>query len=280
MRIGVLHPGEMGASVADALRAAGHAVVWSSEGRSLDTRTRAANLEEADTLPALLAMAEAVVSVCPPDAAVQLARQVAQSDFGGVYVDANAISPASAKIIHDLFTDRYVDGGIIGPPARQAGTTRLYLTGKASQKVADWFDGTVLQAVVLNTATQGDAVVQASTLKMAYAAYTKGSSALLLLVNALAEQGGVREALQSEWTISQPGLAERSERTARGVAPKAWRFAGEMREIAATMNAFDLPDGFHLGTAEFYQRMEDARALDAADLQAVLDLVLKGGESG
>src|SRR5881628_3659825 len=96
----------------------------------------------------------------------------------------------------------------------------------------------------------------ASTVKMAYASWTKGSAALLLAVCALASAEGVEDALVREWKISQPDLSARAEGAARSNAKKAWRFVGEMEEIAATFAAAGLPDAFHQGAAEIYRRME------------------------
>jgi hypothetical protein len=109
---------------------------------------------------------------------------------------------------------------------------------------------------------------------MAYAAYTKGSSALLLAVNALAESAGIREALVKEWDISQPGLSKRSELTAAGTSRKAWRFVGEMEEIAATFAAAGLPDEFHRGAAALYERMAALKDMPPAELEAVLQQIL------
>jgi hypothetical protein len=105
---------------------------------------------------------------------------------------------------------------------------------------------------------------------MAYAAWTKGTSALLLAVNALAEHEAVGVALDAEWAISQPGLADRSRTTAASVAGKAWRFAGEMDEIAQTFGDADLPDGFHRAAADVYRRLAGFKD-SPADLAAVTD---------
>jgi predicted dinucleotide-binding enzyme len=48
--VGVLHPGEMGAAIGDALHAGGHDVIWAFEGRSEATRARAAGLRDVATL--------------------------------------------------------------------------------------------------------------------------------------------------------------------------------------------------------------------------------------
>ena len=90
---------------------------------------------------------------------------------------------------------------------------------------------------------------------MAYAAWTKGSAALLMSVRALAIAEGVADALLDEWTLSQPDLPARSESAVKRNAPKAWRFVGEMEEIAATFAAAGLPDGFHRAAAAIYRRL-------------------------
>jgi hypothetical protein len=89
---------------------------------------------------------------------------------------------------------------------------------------------------------------------MCYAAWTKGSAALLLAIGALARELAVEEALLAEWDRTQPQLRERSAGAA-GAVPKAWRFAGEMEEIAATFTAAGLPDGFGTAAAEVYRRL-------------------------
>jgi hypothetical protein len=58
-----------------------------------------------------------------------------------------------------------------------------------------------------------------------------------------------------EWGRSQPDLPARSADAVRGNARKAWRFVGEMEEIAATFAAAGLPDGFHRAAAEVYARL-------------------------
>ena len=107
---------------------------------------------------------------------------------------------------------------------------------------------------------------------MAFAAWTKGSAALLLAIRALARGEGVEDALLAQWERTNPELAVLSEGAALRTAPKAWRFVGEMDEIASTFAAADLPEGFHRAAAEVYARLSDLKdaAPDAATLDAVL----------
>jgi 3-hydroxyisobutyrate dehydrogenase-like beta-hydroxyacid dehydrogenase len=246
--IGVVHPGAMGAAVAACLAGAGHDVRWASEGRSPETAARAAGLRDVVSIGALVRECELLLSICPPHAAVEVARSVA--GFGGLYVDANAISPETARTIAGIIGPGYVDGGIIGPPPRQAGTTRLYLSGLRAGEAASPFEGTPLEARVI------DGELTASALKMAYAAWTKGSAALLLAIEATAAELGVGALLQDEWALSQPDAPRRLESARAAAETKAWRWVGEMREIADTFAAAGQPDGFHRAAAEVYEATE------------------------
>jgi hypothetical protein len=291
--VGLLHPGEMGAAVGQCLAAAGHRVLWVPEGRSAASAARAAaaGLTAASGgLAGLVREADVIVSVCPPHAALGVARQVALAlpgaGFGGVYADANAVSPATAREIAAIVEAggaSYVDGGIIGTPPVAPGFIRLYLSGARAGEVQRLFAGGAVDARVIgggalvdgdavvdgDALVDGDAVVDsdavfaASAVKMAYASWTKGSAALLLAARALARAEGVEGTLLAEWGGSQPGLTERSARAAGSAAAKGWRWVAEMEEIAAAMAAAGLPDGFHLAAAEIYRRTRDAGAPDA-----------------
>jgi hypothetical protein len=89
---------------------------------------------------------------------------------------------------------------------------------------------------------------------MAYGAWTKGTAALILAIRELAKEEGVEEALLAEWALSEPKLEERSRGSARAATAKGWRWVAEMEEIAATMAAAGLPDGFHQAAAEIFRR--------------------------
>ena len=248
MTIGLLHPGEMGAAVGQCLAGAGYRVLWASEGRSAATgeRAAAAGLERCG-LAEITARSDVIVSVCPPASALDVARQV--SGFGGLYLDANAISPATAGEVAAIVTAggaSYVDGGIIGTPPVTPGFIRLYLSGDRAGEVRALFAGTAVDARLV--APPGTA----SAVKMAYASWTKGSAALLLTARALARAEGVESALLEEWGISQPGLERRSAAANESAAAKGWRWVGEMEEIAAAMGAAGLPEGFHRAAAEVY----------------------------
>ena len=247
--IALLHPGEMGAALGACLVARGLRVLWVSQGRSAATRKRAeaAGLEECETLDRALAAAEIVLSVCPPHGALDLARAVAaKKTFRGIFVDANAVAPASAREIGraiEAAGASFVDGGIIGPPPNAPGRTRLYLCGGAREKIAALFASTHVQAIALEGETGA-----ASALKMAYAAWTKGTAALVAAIRALAQSEGVDANLVEEWKLSQPQPLRESD-AVPGKVRKAWRWVAEMEEIAASFEAAGLPGGFHLAAA-------------------------------
>jgi 3-hydroxyisobutyrate dehydrogenase-like beta-hydroxyacid dehydrogenase len=263
-KIGILHPGQMGISVAVSIRNSGHEVYWASERRSQQTRERAESHDLLDigTLSALCQACEMIVSVCPPHAAEDVANSVIAQGFRGIFVEANAIAPEKTIRIGRVVTEAgiaYVDGGIIGGPAWKAGTTRLYLSGESAREVAAAISGGALGVCV-----NGDEIGDASALKMVYAAYTKGTTALLCGIMAVAEALGVREDLEGEWVKWEGDFAEQTRNRVRRVTAKAWRFEGEMEEIASTFGAAGLPEGFHQAAATIYHRMagfKDAQSL-------------------
>jgi len=109
---------------------------------------------------------------------------------------------------------------------------------------------------------------------MTYAAWTKGSGALLWAVRALAEAEQVTEPLLEEWDISQPGVAARSEASAAIAAPKAWRWVDEMREIASTFGAAGLPDGFHLAAADVFEAVAGFKDTGDVAMDQIVDRLL------
>jgi len=247
--LAVLHPGAMGAAVAACLVGRGHEVGWLRTGRSEATLRRAekAGLTPYDDLAELLAHADIVFSICPPHGALGVARALA--GFGGIVVDANAISPETAVLIGRTVTGggaRYVDGGIIGPPPFTAGTTRLYLAGDDGE-VANLFTGSALDAVSLT-----GAVPAASALKMTYAAWTKTTAALLVSIRDTAAAYGVDADLASEWAISQPHLAEAWLRARQQSQEKGWRWSYELAEVGRTFAAVGQPEGFGAAASEVF----------------------------
>jgi 3-hydroxyisobutyrate dehydrogenase-like beta-hydroxyacid dehydrogenase len=269
--ITILNPGDMGASVGACARAAGHRVLWVSEGRSAQSAARAAaaELETSASLAAALSDTDVVLSICPPHAALDTANAVAATGFSGLYIDGNAIAPQTARKVGEIVRGagaRFGDGGIIGPPPGNSGTTRMYFSGAPAAEAAGLFEGSSLATVVLDGPDNA-----ASSIKMCYAAWTKGSTALLADIRALAGALDVEEALLSEWELSKAGLAQSSATSIRASAFKAWRWIAEMNEIADSFESADLPDGFHRAAAQVYERLAPFKDARNPELAAVLD---------
>lgn len=265
----MLHPGAMGASLGAALLTNAPAVLWAGAGRSPATRVRAqqAGLTEVADVSDLTARVRTVVSICPPHAAEDVARQVAECAGTGaagvagdgsldLYVDANAVAPSTVERIAQIIgPERVVDAALVGPPAWQRGTTVLWLSGARADDAALLFADTALDVRVL-----GDRLGQASMAKACFALQSKAMPTIWLAIAQAAEAydvlGPVRDVLAEDGVDLDAHTAQ-IERRARA---KAWRWAGEMDEAAAALDAVGLPDGWSRAAAEMYRRMsEDSR---------------------
>ncbi len=251
--VGLLHPGAMGAAVGKVLTQAGRTVLWASEGRSAESgaRAREAGLQDAGTVAGAGGPQRPRPGHLP--AARRARRRARRSAPSPVSTSTPTRSrrppPRRSARSCEAAGARYVDGAIIGPPPDGSNAPRLYLSGADAPAVAELFAGGALEALVLD----GEPTA-ASALKMAYAGWTKGTAALLLTMREAARAHGVEDALVREWEHSIPSLPERSAQAARQADEKGWRWVAEMREIAATLGAADLPTGFHEAAAEVFER--------------------------
>ena len=255
--LGILHPGQMGISVAASAKNSGCTVYWVGAGRSAQSHARATEhgLQDAGSLAALCEASDIIVSVCPPHAAEDVASEVMAQGFQGIYLDGNAISPQRASAIAAQVTRggaTFVDGGIVGGPAWKPNATWLYLSGPAAGEAAQAFAAGPLETVIM-----GEEVGKASALKMCFAALTKGTTALLTATVGAAAALGVLDDLMVQWGRDDTARGEENERKVREVTAKAWRFTGEMEEIAATFAGAGMPGGFHQAAGEIYQRLAD-----------------------
>ena len=237
--VALLHPGAMGARIGAELVRAGHLVRWLDAGRSSATsqRAKAAGLVAAPDVAALLEGAGMVVSVCPPQAALEVARLVAGVGFSGTYVDANPLALTTLTEIAasvEAGGATLVDGGIVGPPPGEGRRTHLYLAGDQAQAetVAGLFTGTDVTPIVV-----GSDLGAASAAKQAYALFNKGRMVLAAVAADLAESQGVLDVLAAE--SERPGADILAELPAvrAGLAEVGWRWGPEFAEIAATLAA-------------------------------------------
>jgi len=264
--IGLISPGQMGASIGAAASHSATRVIWAGDGRSKASHTRAsdAGLENGGTIDTLVKDSDIILSVCPPHDAKDVARQVKQRAFPGLFVDCNAIAPGKSRQMAERFGyQNFVDGGIVGGPAwKSESGTRLYLSGDRSKEIAALFNNSPLETTII----PGE-IGAASAMKMVFAAYTKGTTALLAAILGVAEKEGVRNVLESQW--GQPFTEQTHQRVVANSA-KAWRFEGEMQEIAATFENAGLPGGFHAAAAVVFERLAQFKDEPAADIVELL----------
>lgn len=267
----LLHPGAMGAKVGGQATRTGTRVLYVPTGRGPASlqRAREAGLEPAESLESALAASDFVLSVCPPHAAEDVAREVLGHPFRGLYVEANAISPDRTRRIAAACAERgvpMVDGSIVGGPPGPGSAPRLYLSGDEEQvaRVARAFEDTQVVARPLNASLGA-----ASALKMAYASYQKSARVLAAVSHALAAHHGVAAELAREaGSLTSNILAETNQLPS--VAARAWRWAPELEEIAATLRTAGLPPEMAEGAAAVLGRWAD----DKDDYDLPLEEVL------
>jgi len=252
--IGILHPGAMGAALGAALKPVAGQVIWAELGRTHATAKRAelADLVAVPDPASLARRCDLVISICPPHAALDVAREVAAASDTCRYLDANAVSPDTVRRIGELFgADRVVDGSIIGPPGWRRGDTVLWLAGAHAPAVAALFDGSPFIARVLD-----GGLGAASALKVCFALRSKVMPAVWLEIAEAAAAFGVGDALREELARDGVDLDAEVAAIAGRARAKAWRWAGEMDEAADAVAAIGLPDGFSRAAAETYRRVD------------------------
>ncbi|MFR9801455.1 DUF1932 domain-containing protein [Pseudonocardia sp. RS010] len=254
--IGILHPGAMGAALGSALKARAGAVIWAAAGRSQATSKRAelADLVAVPDVRELARRAHVVLSICPPGAAHEVAAEVAEAVAGQertpLYVDANAVSPATVGAIGELFPDgTVVDGAVIGPPAWEAGSTVLWLSGPHAVLVEALFAGTPFTARTL-----GPELGTASALKACFALQSKALPAIWLALDEAARSLGVDGALREELARTGVDYPAELAAVAGRAKEKGRRWVAEMEEAADALAAAGVPDGFSRAAAEMYRR--------------------------
>ena len=280
--IGVLHPGEMGAAVAGCLTGRGFKV-GCGRRRAQPGHGRAGRGGRADrrrTVSELAARADFILSICPPHAALATARAVAGSPggFPGIFVDANAISPGTARQVRAVVEQAgasYVDGGIIGLPrpagrghpalpVRPAGgpgrgPVRRHRAGRQGDRCAAGQRGGVGGQDGLRGVDQGQRRAAAGRARRWPG--RKASRTSCCRVGAVPAGAG-------------PPVG----RGGQSAAAKGWRWTGEMEEIAASMAAAGLPGGFHQAAAEIFRRPGRSSSATGSNenLHAVLTALLSG----
>jgi 3-hydroxyisobutyrate dehydrogenase-like beta-hydroxyacid dehydrogenase len=264
LRIGLIGAGEMGSGIGGWLAAHGVDVRTTLKGRSAASAERIARagVGVVDDLAAVARSCALVLSIVPPDQALGVAGEFAAAYTPGekspLFVDCNAAAPATKHKIEAVLTAagiRFVDAGIIGGTPREGyDGPHVYACG------ADVAEFAELKDHGLDVRPLDGPIGTAAALKMCYGGLTKGITGVGSAMFACAELGGVSEALEKEFSTSQPALFAWLTRQIPTMYPKAYRWDGEMREIAS----FGSPEAgvatMYTGLAERYAAIGVAQA--------------------
>ncbi|WP_165960199.1 NAD(P)-dependent oxidoreductase [Actinocrispum wychmicini] len=248
--IGVLSPGAMGSAVGGSLRAGGRRVITTLAGRSARSARFAeeAGLELVPDIDAVVSEADVVLSIVPPESAVQvasaLAASIARTGRQPIVAELNAIAPSTLDAIAGAL-DIGVDGSISGPPPRPDTDTRIFLSGPAVAELAE------LPAPGIRWITVGSEIGAASAVKMCTGSVYKGLSALLAHALLTADRHGVTSHVLDDVT----GLIPNALWWPVQAATKAWRFVGEMEQISAAQAEAGLTPALFDGMAEVYRKL-------------------------
>jgi L-threonate 2-dehydrogenase len=261
--IAIIAPGEMGSAVGRRLAEHGARIITVLAGRSAASIARAerAGFAAMAGLDELAAAADIILSIVPPGEAVGLAEQwapvLARAARKPLYVDCNAVSPATASRIGGVLASTgsaYVDAGIIGPPPSASARTVFYAAGDAAPKLER------LNQLGLALRVLDAPIGAASALKMSYAGITKGLTGIGAAMMVGATRSGADAALAQELAESQPQLLAWLTRQVPSMYPKAYRWVAEMEEIAAFAAADSAAPQIYQGLARLYQRLATAAA--------------------
>ena len=281
--VGIVSPGAMGSAVGAAYRAGGARVVSTLAGRSERTRRLAeqAGLELLDDVDAVVAAADLVLSIAPPDQARSIAADLAASaertGARPLVSDWNAVSPSTAREVAGIVAAaglEFVDGSISGGPPRADYRTRVYVSGPRASELAEaapaWLD---VRAV-------GAEVGLASAVKMCTASVYKGYTALLTHALVTAHANGVLAEVLDDLHDSFPAQIDRAARLLAVSTTKAGRYVGEMREIADTQASAGLTPALFEAMAEVYGHLAEtdlgAAAPESIAPEPPLEEVLEG----
>ena len=253
--VAVQSPGDMGHAIGQSLVAQGFVVLTSSRGRSDLTRERLvrAGMKDLPDYESLVREADIVLSVVPPQFALDTAKSFAaamrETGRKPLYVDCNAIAPATVALVESEITGagaEFVDGGIVGMPPGKAGRTMLYVSGAKAASVVP------LAHAAMDVVPIGPHSGQASAFKMLYAGFRKGSNALYLAMMIAAEHYGLYEVLDQEFKSSQTAMHQTMQKLIPLMPSDSVRWAAEMEEIMATVGGVGLPRDFHQGAFDIF----------------------------
>ncbi len=254
--IAIVAQGAMGAGVGARLVQRGLRVVTSLAGRSDASAQRAKAAGMIAVSDAECAQVDFFLSICPPSDALALAEKMAAIITTGskkpVYVDCNAVSPQRKVAIGNVILKAgapFVDVGITGLPPSEGRSPTLHASGPEAGKFG------VLNDFGLKVNVIDGPIGAASALKMSYAGITKGMTALGSMMMLAATRAGVAELARGELDHSHAALITQFQRAVPDMFDKAYRFDGEMLEIADFVGADPQAKQLYEAISAFYTRI-------------------------
>jgi 3-hydroxyisobutyrate dehydrogenase-like beta-hydroxyacid dehydrogenase len=270
--VAIVAPGSMGAGVARRLAEHGVRVVTSLTGRSAASQKRAKEAGMLGVSTEALVDVDLLLSIVPPANALSFAEQTAfalkSARRKPVFVDCNAVSPATVRHIHAVIAAtgaEFIDAGIIGfPPVPGAKDgPHFYASGEPAAKLK------ILRKYGLDVRVLEGPVGTASALKMAYAGISKGHIAIFAAMVLAATRSGSAEALRQELSEADADLlASMSDRVPR-MFTKAWRWAPEMQEIAEFAREDAIAHELWTNISQLYERLAQDLTGSSAEVDAL-----------
>jgi L-threonate 2-dehydrogenase len=269
--VAAIAPGAMGAAVGKRLVDRGVKVLTSLQGRSRSTALRAREVGMIAASDEEIASVDLFLSILPPGDALSLAQRfapvLAASNAKAVYVDCNAINPATVERVAAAIAPTgcaFVDCGIIGaPPKEHDAGPRFYASGPEAGRFA------ALREYGLDVRVLEGSPGAASALKMSYAGITKGTQAIGAAMMLAATRRGSAEALFHELSFSQKEMLAQFKRQMPTMPAKAYRWIAEMREIAGFVSDDPAARELYEGAAHFYERIAEDFSSDKKDVTAL-----------
>jgi 3-hydroxyisobutyrate dehydrogenase-like beta-hydroxyacid dehydrogenase len=272
--VAIVAPGNMGAAVAKRLTENKVTVLTALAGRSEASIKRARDAGMQGVEDRELAKADFLLSIVPPGDALALAKRLAdvlaESNSKPIYVECNAVSPQTVTGIAEVVKTTgcaFVGAGIIGPPPKPGSTnTKFYAAGPHAKDFA------VLNNYGLIVRVLEGPLTAASALKMSYAGITKGFQELGASMALGAGRNGAQESLVAELKASQPQLYGWLSKSLPSMYDKAYRWDGEMREIAKFLLPEQGASTMLAGAADLYEHIaEDNRAGPQSEIISTLN---------
>lgn len=261
--IGILSIGDMGMGIAKLLVAKGFSVATNCSGRSKATRERvkAAQVTDVPLDTDIVRQCDVILSIVPPRDAAATAQRVIDAmqlvtrkeEAPLYFADLNAVAPSTVKAIARTIERAgvpvaLIDGSVLGGPPYPADGTST--SGSPTAAVGGWnmpsvptsgpvrvadiagYGATLAEA--LNMKHISPEIGASSGLKMCFASLSKGYSAVAVQSFTTAERMGVLGPLREAMQEIVPSRVKETENALVGMPPKAYRWVGEMEEIART----------------------------------------------